>query len=128
MRLLLDTHVFLWFILAPSQLSSDALAAIQTAENTIYLSLVSAWEMSIKSRLGKLSLEQPIEHFITDQAQHNRFEILPITLRHIAAVETLPLLHRDPFDRLLIAQSMTEGLPLITADRSISTYSVKQIW
>ena len=103
MRLLLDTHVFLWFILSPSQLSSDALAAIQTAENTIYLSLVSAWEMSIKSRLGKLSLEQPIEHFITGQAQHNRFEILPITLRHIAAVETLPLLHRDPFDRLLIA-------------------------
>lgn len=128
MRLLLDTHVFIWFVLSPGQLSSAALAAIQSAENTIYLSLVSAWEMSIKSGLGKLSLAQPIEPFVRGQARRNRFEILPITLTHIATVETLPLHHRDPFDRLLIAQSMTEGLPLITADHSIASYPIEQIW
>ncbi len=128
MRLLLDTHVFIWFVLSPGQLSLAALAAIQSAENTIYLSLVSAWEMSIKSGLGKLSLTQPIEPFVQDQARRNRFEILPITLTHIATVETLPLHHRDPFDRLLIAQSMSEGLPLITADHSIASYPIERIW
>ena len=128
MRLLLDTHVFIWFVLSPAQLSSVTLAAIQNAQNTIYLSLASAWEMSIKSGLGKLSLTQPIEGFVQDQTRRNRFEILPITLQHISAVENLPHHHRDPFDRLLIAQSMTEGIPLITADHSIGAYSVEQIW
>lgn len=127
MRLLLDTHVFIWFVLSPSQLSATALAAIQNPQSRIFLSLVSAWEMGIKSGLGKLSLTQPIEPFIEDQARRNRFEILPITLPHIAAVERLPQHHRDPFDRLLIAQSITEAMPLISADHSFDAYPITLI-
>ena len=128
MRLLLDTHIFLWFVLSPSQLSAAALAAIQNPQNRIFLSLVSAWEMSIKSGSGKLNLAQPIEPFVEDQARRNRFEILPITLPHIAAVERLPHHHRDPFDRLLIAQSITEAMPLISADRAFDPYPVSLLW
>ena len=124
MRLLLDTHIFIWFVLSPSQLSASALAAIQNPQNRVFLSLVSAWEMSIKSGLGKLHLTQPIEAFVEDQARRNRFEILPITLPHIAAVERLPQHHRDPFDRLLIAQSMTEAMPLISADHAFDAYPI----
>lgn len=102
MRLLLDTHIFIWF--------------------------VSAWEMSIKSGLGKMSLTEPIEPFFEDQAQRNRFEILPITLPPIAAVERLPHHHRDPFDRLLIAQSMIEAMPLISIDRAFDPYPVSLLW
>lgn len=127
MRLLLDTHIFLWFVMAPSNLSAAALAAIQKTDNQIYLSLISAWEMSIKSGLGKMTLTQPIEPFVRDQARRNQFEILPITLGHIAAVERLPLHHRDPFDRLLIAQSITEGLPLISVDHIFSQYPITLI-
>lgn len=127
MRLLLDTHIFIWFVLSPNQLSATALAAIQNPQNRIFLSLVSAWEMSIKSGLGKLNLTQPIEPFVEDQARRNRFEILPITLPHIAAVERLPQHHRDPFDRLLIAQSLTEAMPLISADGAFDPYSVSLI-
>lgn len=127
MRLLLDTHIFIWFVLSPSQLNAAALAAIQNPQNHIFLSLASAWEMSIKSSLGKLNLTQPIEPFVIDQAQRNRFEILPITLAHIAAVEQLSQHHRDPFDRLLIAQSMTEAMPLISADRAFDAYPITLI-
>ncbi len=127
MRLLLGTHIFIWFVLSPGQISAAALAAIQNPQNRIFLSLVSAWEMSIKSGSGKLSLTQPIEPFVEDQARRNRFEILPITLPHIAAVERLPQHHRDPFDRLLIAQSITEIMPLISADRAFDSYSLSLI-
>ncbi len=84
--------------------------------------------MSIKSGLGKLSLTQPIEPFFENQPQLNRFEILPIALPHIAAVERLPHHHRDPFDRLLIAQSPTETMPLISADHAFDAYSLSLIW
>jgi PIN domain nuclease of toxin-antitoxin system len=124
MRLLLDTHIFIWFVLSPRQLSATALAAIQDPNNQIFVSLVSAWEMSIKSGKGKLSLTQPIEPFVEDQAQHNRFEILPITLSHIAAVERLPQHHGDPFDRLLIAQSIVEAMPLVSADHAFDAYPI----
>ena len=128
MRILLDTHILLWFLLSPGRLSAAALAAIQWEENQVYVSLVSAWEMSIKSSIGKLNLTQPIEPFILDQTRRNRFDILPITLAHIAAVERLPLHHRDPFDRLLIAQSLTENITLVTADSIIHSYPINHIW
>ena len=124
MRLLLDTHIFIWFVLSPGQLSVTALAAIQDPDNQIFVSLVSAWEMSIKSGLGKLNLTQPIESFVEDQARQNLKAIMPITLAHIAAVERLPQHHGDPFDRLLIAQSMTEAMPLVSADRAFGAYSI----
>ena len=128
MRLLLDTHVLLWFLLTPGKLSATALEAIQEAENQVYISLVSAWEMSIKSGLGKLSLTQPIEPFILDQARRNRFDILPITLAHIAAVERMPHHHRDPFDRLLIAQSRVEDIPFVSADNLVRAYPIVHLW
>ena len=84
--------------------------------------------MSIKSGLGKLSLTQPIEPFFEDQARRNQFEILPITLPHIAAVERLPQHHRDPFDRLLIAQSIAETMPLVSADHAFDAYSLSLLW
>lgn len=127
MRLLLDTHIFIWFVLSPGQISATALAAIQNPNNQIFVSLVSAWEMSIKSGLGKMNLTQPIKPFVEDQARHNQFEILPITLEHIAAVERLPQHHGDPFDRLLVAQSMTEAMPLISADRAFGAYPITLI-
>ena len=127
MHLLLDTHIFLWFVTAPANLSAAALALIQDSENYIYISLVSAWEISIKSGLGKMNLAQPVEPFIQQQAQRNHFEILPIKLSHIAAVEHLPRHHGDPFDRLLIAQSIVENLTLISADHAFSQYPVTLI-
>ncbi len=127
MHLLLDTHIFLWFVTAPANLSAAAFAAIRDAENHIYISLVSAWEISIKSGLGKMNLAQPVEPFFQQQARRNQFEILPITLSHIAAVEHLPRHHRDPFDRLLIAQSIVENLTLISADHAFSQYPVTLI-
>ena len=128
MRLFLDTHVLLWFLLTPGKLSATALEAIQEAENQVYISLVSAWEMSIKSGLGKLSLTQPIEPFILDQARRNRFGILPITLAHIAAVERMPHHHRDPFDRLLIAQSRVEDIPFVSVDNLVRAYPIVHLW
>lgn len=127
MQLLLDTHIFLWFVTAPANLSAAALAAIQDPENQIYISLVSAWEISIKSGLGKMTLSQPVEPFVREQTRRNRFEILPITLGHIAAVEHLPRHHRDPFDRLLIAQSIVDNLTLVSADHVFSQYPVTLI-
>ncbi len=128
MRLILDTHVLLWFLLTPGKLSAAALSAVQGAENQVYVSLVSAWERNIKSGLGKLSLTQPIEPFILDQAQRDRFDILPITLAHIAAVERIPHRHRDRFDRLLVAQSLVENIPLISADSFVHAYLITHVW
>ena len=94
----------------------------------MYVSLVSARERNIKNGLGKLSLTQPIEPFILDQAQRDRFDILPITLAHIAAVERIPHHHRDRFDRLLVAQSLVENIPLISADSFVHAYLITHVW
>src|SRR5690349_15404624 len=104
MNLLLDTHTFIWWDSQPAQLSAQALALCQDVANTLFLSLVSVWEMHIKQQLGKLQFQQPLADLIAAQQESNGVHILPIRLEHIYAVGALPYHHKDPFDRLLIAQ------------------------
>lgn len=127
-RLLLDTHTFLWWINDAPELSQTARDAISNADSECFLSVASCWEMSIKSSLGKLTLTKPVERFVLDQITENGFLILNIELRHAAKVESLPFHHRDPFDRLLIGQAISEKLTIITADSKFSHYGVKLIW
>lgn len=127
-RLLLDTHTFLWWIDDAPQLSTAARRAIGDANTECHLSLASCWEMAIKSSLGKLQLAKPIERFVSEQLAANNFTLLNIELRHAAKIEKMPFHHRDPFDRLLIAQAMTEKLAVVTADKAFAGYGVKIIW
>src|SRR5262245_57878951 len=105
MNLLLDTHSFLWFVTGSLNLSRQARTLIEDPANQPLLSVASLWEMAIKIGLGRLTVEPPFETFISRQLELNGFDLLPIQLRHVAAVITLPFHHRDPFDRLLIAQA-----------------------
>lgn len=112
MKGLLDTHTFIWWDSNPSLLSPDALAFCQDSSNTILLSVVSVWEIIIKSQLGKLSLNMPLRTILAQQ-QTNGIQILPMTMEHALSVEDLPAIHKDPFDRLLIAQANVEGAVLV---------------
>ena len=127
-RLLLDTHAFLWWVEDHASLSAKAKAAIADPENTCLISAASAWELAIKSSLGKLRLPAPIDRFLAEQLPANRFGFLPIEIRHLARVESLPFHHRDPFDRLLAAQALEERLVIVSADLVFKKYRVKQIW
>jgi len=128
MNVLLDTHVFLWWIDDNPRLSSRACEIISNASNAIFLSAASGWEIAIKARLGKLTLPDALERFIADQLVVNAFSSLPIQLSHALHVYTLPAIHRDPFDRILVAQSQLEDMPILTADSQIARYPVKVIW
>ncbi|WP_026842850.1 type II toxin-antitoxin system VapC family toxin [Citrifermentans bremense] len=127
-RLLLDTHAFLWWLDDAPQLSAAAIEAISDADNECYLSLASCWEMAIKSSLGKLHLASAVERFVSEQLAANSFTLLNIELRHVARVQKMPFKHRDPFDRLLIAQAITEKLTIVTADKAFAEYSAKLLW
>lgn len=127
-RLLLDTHAFLWWVADAPELSEPARAVIAEGANTCFLSLASCWEMAIKCSLGKLDLSQPIERFIPEHMLANGFDLLPIEFRHTARVEALPLYHRDPFDRLLVAQAQIEKLAIVSRDTVFSAYGVRRIW
>ena len=128
MKVLLDTHTFPWFFGGSSQLSPVARTIIEDDANTVFLSLASLWELAIKTSLGKFRLGQPFEQFILQQLTPYDITLLDIAFRHITAVATLPLHHRDPFDRLLIAQAMVERVPLISADTAFDAYAVGRIW
>jgi PIN domain nuclease of toxin-antitoxin system len=128
MNLLLDTHALLWFFWDDPQLSATAKALIEDPANRKLVSRASCWEIAIKVSIGKLNLGEPSGTFLPREVARNLFEILPITLDHATAVESLPLHHRDPFDRLLIAQAMREGIPLVTADPVFDSYPVKRLW
>lgn len=128
MRLLLDTQVFLWWVEDAPTLSRRARTAIANPENQCFLSLASSWEMAIKLSLGKLRLPDAIERFVPQQLAENGFSQLQIDFRHVARVATLAFHHRDPFDRLLIAQAMEEKLPVVTADRLFAKYGVSRVW
>ena len=116
MRLLLDTHAFLWFILNDPQLSVLAKELIIGPGNEIEISPASYWEIAIKISLNKYSLPEPYGVFMEREIAANDFRILPIELKHTAALTTLPFYHRDPFDRLLIAQAIVEGIPIVSND------------
>jgi len=128
LRLLLDTHSFLWFINGSPQISRNARTLIEDASNQPLLSAASLWEMAIKLSLGKLSLAQPFEVLIPQQMRLNGIKLLGIEIEHTAAVSKLPFHHRDPFDRLLIAQAMVEQIPIVSADTAFDTYSIKRLW
>lgn len=123
----MDTHTFIWYDDEPTRLSSKALSLIDDKANTILLSLVSIWEIQIKLQLGKLNLRAPFKQVIEEQ-QANQIELLPIEVSHILAVGQLPLHHRDPFDRLLIAQAQIENIPLLSHDPIFAAYPVQVIW
>ncbi len=128
MRVLLDTHVFLWWVEGERALPAKARAAIADRENECLISLVSAWELAIKVKLGKLKLALPVQRYLVEHAAANGFQVLDIRLAHIGRVETLAAHHGDPFDRLLIAQALEEKLPIVTADPVFRKYGVKRIW
>ncbi|MFB2896456.1 type II toxin-antitoxin system VapC family toxin [Aerosakkonemataceae cyanobacterium BLCC-F50] len=128
MNLLLDTHVFIWLSLTPERLSERVTDLLMDETNLWFLSLVSVWEMQIKRQLGKLSLNLPLPELIASQQQTNSLQLLPIELNHIFTLENLPQFHRDPFDRLLIAQAITEQIPLLSIDTIFDHYPVQRLW
>jgi PIN domain nuclease of toxin-antitoxin system len=127
MKALLDTHTFLWAIAEEGKLSRRA-KQIYTGPHDLWLSVASMWEIIIKMQAGKLPLPEPAGPYLIKKLAQNQIELLPISLDHVLGVETLPMHHRDPFDRLLIAQSMEEGWPIITADPWFARYPVEVIW
>lgn len=128
MRVLLDTHAFLWWVWDAPELSARARKCIANPENECLLSLASVWEIAIKSSLGKLKLDRSLDQFIPEQLSANGFNPLGISFRHIVLVNTMPFHHKDPFDRLLIAQAQEERVPIVSADPVFREYGIKRIW
>jgi PIN domain nuclease of toxin-antitoxin system len=128
MKVLLDTHAFIWWDGAPDKLSPQARAACQDRTNLLLFSVASAWEMQIKLQLGKLHLRLPLAEVIASQQQTNDIQVLPIVLSHVLALQGLPAHHRDPFDRLLIAQANAEEATLISHDSVFADYPVQVLW
>lgn len=126
--LLFDTHSFIWWADEPSKLSRTALAALEDENNRLFISDASIWEMQIKVQLGRIKLKLPLEDLIESQQRDNEVEILQITTRHILALDNLPFHHKDPFDRLLIAQSIIEDFTIVTVDSEFPAYPAKLLW
>lgn len=124
MKILLDTHVWLWMLVAPDRIGEWAREAIAARENALLLSAASSWEIAIKYRLGKLPLPEPPAKFIPPRLARDGVVPLPIEHAHAAGVADLPDLHRDPFDRLLVAQAQIEQLTIFTADHNLARYDV----
>ena len=128
MDLLFDTHSFIWWADEPARLSHGALRAFEDENSRLFLSDVSIWEMQIKVQLGKIKLRLPIKELIDSQQRDNQVEILSITTEHILGLDNLPFHHKDPFDRLLIAQSIAEDFTIVTTDAEFGDYAVKRLW
>jgi len=127
-KLLLDTHAFIWWDSSPEKLPQTVLEHLEAPTHVILLSLVSVWEMQIKIQLRKLRLAQTLEHMVKSQSENNGISILPIGLEHILTLERLLPHHRDPFDRLLISQAMTEEATLVTRDDAFAAYGIDLLW
>lgn len=125
---MLDTHTFLWFINNTPELSITAKTLIEDADNDVYLSIGSLWEIGIKVSIGKLNVPQPLDGFMNRELAINQIKLIAINLRHIQEITILPFHHRAPFDRMLIAQSIVEQMPIISADRVLDNYGVKRLW
>ncbi|HMV49534.1 MAG TPA: type II toxin-antitoxin system VapC family toxin [Blastocatellia bacterium] len=128
MRLLLDTHSFLWFVLNDPALSPAAERLIVDPQNEIEVSPATYWEIAIKISTGKYSLTESLPGFMEREITTNRFRILPIEPRHVGPLTNLPFHHRDPFDRLLVAQAMTEQIPIVSNDTMLDAYPVTRLW
>ena len=128
MRILLDTHAFLWFVMSSPELSPRARALIEDPENDLGLSVASAWEIAIKLSLGKLRLDDKIDTLIVRELESNALTWLCIELPELARVAELPFHHRDPFDRLLAAQCLTQNMPILSRDAAFDAYGVERLW
>lgn len=128
MKALLDTHAFLWWITNDPRLTTRVLQFVRDQTHSIFLSAASGWEIAIKAGIGKLNLSDDLDAFIDEQVTLNHIDVLPVQTSHALFVRKLPGHHRDPFDRLLIAQSLIEGMPLVTVEPLIVRYPVQTIW
>jgi PIN domain nuclease of toxin-antitoxin system len=128
MRLLLDTHAFLWWVFDDSRLSATARDLIADSAGEVLFSAVSSWEIAIKARTGRLDLPKDVPGFVLDQVRRNRFTALSVELRHALRVHGLPDHHRDPFDRLLVAQAQVENVPLLSRDPLVAAYGIELRW
>jgi len=128
MKVLLDTHTFLWWVTDDPKLSSRVRKIISDGKNELFLSAVSGWEIAIKAQLGRIQIPDKPQTFISEQMVANAIQGLPIQISHAVHIYNLPTHHRDPFDRMLVAQAQLEKLPILTDDPQISQYPVKVIW
>ena len=128
MTLLLDTHAFLWFCQDDPSLTAAAKSQNEHAENQKLVSIASCWEIAIKAGLGKLNLGEPAETYLPNALAQTGFHVLPISLAHATGVESLPPHHKDPFDRLLVAQALAEAIPLVSGDTAFDLYGVTRLW
>ena len=128
MKVLVDTHTFLWDIIADHRSSTKAKQVLRSDEHELVFSLVSLWEIAIKIKTGKLNTNGSSVAYIHDEMNAYGMQLLPIRYEHILQLESLPHHHSDPFDRLLIAQALTEPLPILTGDRAFANYGIKLVW
>jgi PIN domain nuclease of toxin-antitoxin system len=127
-RLLVDTHCWLWQLAEPERLKEPVRSLLADRGNEVFLSVASIWEIVIKAQLGKLALPEPAEVFVPRRMEALGNFALPITEPHVLRIATLPLHHRDPFDRILLSQALVEGLPLVTADARLKDYELELLW
>lgn len=125
-RALLDTHIWLWMLTEPARLG-EARSAIEDPDSSLFLSAASSWEIAIKYNLGRLPLPEPPERYVPERIRSSAVTAMPVEHAHALAVAALPDHHRDPFDRILIAQAIVEGMPIVTADRAMADYDVEVI-
>ena len=131
MEILLDTHVFLWYMAGDSRLTSSAKSYVDNRENILYLSMASLWEIAIKYSSGRLTLMETYETLIPRLLQANGINVLSISVDHMSEVANLPFpdsTHRDPFDRLIIAQSKVEDIPVLSIDAKFDVYGIQRLW
>jgi PIN domain nuclease of toxin-antitoxin system len=128
MKFIADTHAFLWFVTDSPQLSAPAKKLFESPDSERFLSVASIWEIAIKTSLGKLSFGQPLEQCLPEQIALNYIRLLDISLSHALRVTNLPLHHCDPFDRMIVAQSLVENLPILSSDGALDAYGIKRIW
>ncbi len=128
MRILLDTHTFLWFVMDDPNLSAVAKALIEDMGNDRLLSVASPWEMAIKVSRNRLQISAPIDTFLRSQLAINSIRLLPIEIPHVAVLATLPFHHKDPFDRMLVSQALADRVPIVSVDATLDAYGVQRLW
>ena len=128
MRVLLDTHSFLWLVTNDDNLSELARSVFLNPDSTLFVSAVTGFEISVKFSLGKLKLSEPPREFVENRLRNNALTALPVTLAHTYRLANLPFHHRDPFDRLLVSQALEEDVPVLSADAILSQYGVERLW
>lgn len=128
MKLLLDTQCLLWWFTEPERLNSDAIEQIVAEDNELFFSVASAWEIAIKVGIGKLPLPEPVDTYVSSRMRRLGAKSLDIVFPHVCKVAKLPLLHRDPFDRILLAQAQIEQMTLVTADEILTQYGSDILW